>query len=49
MPCLETEEASGDPVVISRYLYKPDLEEETTHFNDNPLLHIFVAELSSGQ
>ena len=49
VPGPETEEASGDPVVITRYLYKPDLEEGTTHFNDNRRLHIFVADLSSGQ
>jgi dipeptidyl aminopeptidase/acylaminoacyl peptidase len=48
-PGPETEEASGDPVVITRYLYKPDLEEGSSHFNDNRRLHIFVAELSSGQ
>jgi Tol biopolymer transport system component len=48
-PGPETEEASGDPVVITRYLYKPDLEVGSSHFNDNRRPHIFVAELSSGQ
>jgi dipeptidyl aminopeptidase/acylaminoacyl peptidase len=48
-PGPEAAEASGDPVVITRYLYKPDFQEGLSHFNDNQRLHIFVAELSSGQ
>src|ERR1700751_398577 len=35
-------EASGDPMVITRYLYKPDAGEGMTRFNDNQRLHIFV-------
>src|SRR6267142_2631694 len=42
-------EASGDPMVISRYLYKPDAGEGLTRFNDNQRLHIFVVELASKQ
>jgi dipeptidyl aminopeptidase/acylaminoacyl peptidase len=42
-------EASGDPMVISRYLYKPDAREGMTRFNDNQRLHIFVVDLSSKQ
>src|SRR5882762_3872869 len=42
-------EASGDPMVISRYLYKPDAGEGMTRFNDNQRLHIFVVDLSSKQ
>lgn len=47
-PGPETEEASGDPVVITRYLYKPDFAEGNTRFNDNKRLHIFVADVASG-
>jgi hypothetical protein len=49
VPGPETAEAAGDPVVITRYLYKPDADEGMTHFNDNRRLHIFVAEIASGQ
>jgi dipeptidyl aminopeptidase/acylaminoacyl peptidase len=48
-PGPETEEATGDPVVIRRYLYKPDADEGMTRFNDNRRLHIFVADPASGQ
>jgi dipeptidyl aminopeptidase/acylaminoacyl peptidase len=40
-------EASGDPMVITRYLYKPDAGEGSTRFNDNQRLHIFVVDLAS--
>lgn len=39
-------EANGDPMVITRYLYKPDAGEGLTHFNDNQRLHIFVVDLA---
>jgi dipeptidyl aminopeptidase/acylaminoacyl peptidase len=42
-------EASGDPMVITRYLYKPDAGEGLTRFNDNQRLHIFVADVASKQ
>jgi dipeptidyl aminopeptidase/acylaminoacyl peptidase len=42
-------EASGDPMVITRYLYKPDAGEGLTRFNDNQRLHIFVVDISSKQ
>ena len=45
----ETKDASGDPMVITRYLYKPDYWEGNTHFNDNRRLHIFVVDLGSGK
>ncbi len=48
-PGPETEAASGDPVVITRYLYKPSNQEGLTHFNDNRRLHIFVVDLASKQ
>jgi dipeptidyl aminopeptidase/acylaminoacyl peptidase len=41
--------ASGDPMVITRYLYKPDAGEGMTRFNDNQRLHIFVVDLASKQ
>ena len=48
-PGPETRDATGDPMVITRYLYKPDYWEGSTHFNDNRRLHIFVADLGSGK
>jgi len=42
-------EASGDPMVITRYLYKPDAGEGMTRFNDNQRLHIFVVDVASKQ
>ena len=41
--------ASGDPMVITRYLYKPDYGEGMTRFNDNQRLHIFVVDIASKQ
>jgi dipeptidyl aminopeptidase/acylaminoacyl peptidase len=43
------DEASGDPMVITRYLYKPDAGEGMTRFNDNQRLHIFVVDVASKQ
>src|SRR6201984_728746 len=37
-------EASGDPMVITRYLYKPDAGEGMTRFNDNQRLHLFFVD-----
>src|SRR6266704_209654 len=48
-PGAETAEASGDPMVITRYLYKPDADEGMTHFNDNQRLHIFAVDVSTKQ
>jgi dipeptidyl aminopeptidase/acylaminoacyl peptidase len=42
-------EAAGDPMVITRYLYKPDAGEGMTRFNDNQRLHIFVVDVTSKQ
>lgn len=47
-PGPETRDAEGDPIVITRYLYKPDFSEGNSHFNDNRRLHIFLADLASG-
>src|SRR4051812_18978652 len=48
VPGPETADATGDPVVITRYLYKPDAAEGMTRFNDNRRLHVFVADVASG-
>ena len=42
-------EASSDPMVITRYLYKPDAGEGMTRFNDNQRLHVFVVDIASKQ
>jgi len=42
-------ETSGDPMVIRRYLYKPDAGEGLTHFNGNQRLHIFLVDITSRQ
>jgi len=39
----------ADPVVITRYLYKPDAGEGMTRFNDNKRLHIFLIEVATKQ
>ncbi len=46
-PGPETADATGDPMVITRYLYKPDAGEGLTRFNDNRRLHIFVVDIAS--
>ena len=48
VPGPETADAEGDPVVITRYLYKPDADEGMTRFNDNRRLHIFVWDSATG-
>ena len=45
----EAHDSTADPVVITRYLYKPDDSEGLTRFNDNRRLHIFVVEVGNGQ
>jgi Tol biopolymer transport system component len=39
--------ADGDPMVITRYLYKPTAAEGLTRFNDNKRVHIFVVDVAS--
>jgi dipeptidyl aminopeptidase/acylaminoacyl peptidase len=39
----------GDPIVITRYLYKPTASEGNSHFNDNRRLHIFVVDVATAQ
>ena len=48
-PGPEAEAASGDPVVITRYLYKPDADEGLTRFNDNRRRHIFLIDAAGGE
>jgi dipeptidyl aminopeptidase/acylaminoacyl peptidase len=43
----ETEAANGDPVIITRYLYKPTASEGMTRFNDNRRMHIFIADIAT--
>ncbi len=40
-------DANGDPMVITRYLYKPTASEGLTRFNDNKRIHIFVVDIAS--
>jgi dipeptidyl aminopeptidase/acylaminoacyl peptidase len=47
-PGPETGLASGDPMVITRYKYKPDYSEGMTRFNDNRRRHVFLADLATG-
>jgi dipeptidyl aminopeptidase/acylaminoacyl peptidase len=49
VPGPETADATGDPIVITRYLYKPDAAEGMTRFNDNRRLHLFTVDVASGQ
>jgi dipeptidyl aminopeptidase/acylaminoacyl peptidase len=42
-------DANGDPMVITRYLYKPDAGEGMTRFNDNQRLHIFTMDVATKQ
>jgi dipeptidyl aminopeptidase/acylaminoacyl peptidase len=39
--------ANGDPMIITRYLYKPTASEGLTRFNDNKRLHIFVVDVGT--
>src|SRR5437899_6110078 len=49
VPGPETAGATGDPIVITRYLYKPDAAEGMTHFNDNRRLHLFIVDVASAR
>lgn len=46
-PGPETDDANGDPMVITRYLYKPTATEGLTRFNDNKRLHLFVVDVAT--
>jgi dipeptidyl aminopeptidase/acylaminoacyl peptidase len=40
-------DANGDPMVITRYLYKPTASEGLTRFNDNRRMHIFIVDVAA--
>ena len=42
-------DANGDPMVITRYLYKPTASEGNTRFNDNRRLHLFIVDVATKQ
>lgn len=46
-PGPESGDANGDPMVITRYLYKPTAGEGLTRFNDNRRTHVFVADIGT--
>lgn len=48
-PGPEHGDANGDPMVITRYLYKPTAGEGLTRFNDNKRTHLFVADIGTRQ
>ncbi len=48
VPGPETKDATGDPVVITRYLYKPTAGEGNTRFNDNRRREVFVIDAAGG-
>ncbi len=48
VPGPETADATGDPIVITRYLYKPDAGEGDTRFNDNRRREIFLIDAAGG-
>ncbi len=48
-PGPESADAIGDPMVITRYLYKPTAGEGLTRFNDNRRTHLFVADIGTRQ
>jgi dipeptidyl aminopeptidase/acylaminoacyl peptidase len=48
-PGPETAAASGDPMVFTRYLWRPTAGEGIKPWNDNRRLHIFIVDISSKQ
>lgn len=46
-PGPEHASSSGDPMVITRYLYKPTAGEGLTRFNDNKRTHLFVVDVGT--
>jgi dipeptidyl aminopeptidase/acylaminoacyl peptidase len=45
----ESADANGDPMVITRYLYKPTAGEGSTRFNDNRRTHVFTVDVGTRQ
>lgn len=48
-PGPETAAADGDPMVFTRYLWRPTAAEGIKPFNDNRRLHIFIANVGTKQ
>jgi dipeptidyl aminopeptidase/acylaminoacyl peptidase len=48
-PGPETADTNGDPMLITRFLYKPTASEGKTRFNDNRRLHIFLLDVATGR
>ncbi|MGB6360367.1 MAG: hypothetical protein WBF30_16445, partial [Candidatus Acidiferrales bacterium] len=48
-PGPETADASGDPMVFTRYLWRPTAGEGIKPWNDNRRLHIFIVDVASKQ
>ena len=48
VPGPETADATSDPIVITRYLYKPDAGEGDTRFNDNRRRQVFLIDVAGG-
>lgn len=48
-PGLETTDATGDPMVFTRYLWRPTAGEGIHPWNDNRRLHIFIVDITSKQ
>src|ERR1043166_5441794 len=48
LPGSETQDVDGDPIVITRYLYKPDDSEGNSRLNDNKRLHLFLVDVGTG-
>lgn len=46
-PGPETDQAHGDPMVFTRYLYRPTASEGLHPFQDNRRTHVFVVDLAS--
>lgn len=42
-------DANGDPMVITRYAYKPTASEGLTRFNDNRRVHIYIVDVTTGK
>jgi len=40
-------DANGDPMVITRYAYKPTASEGLTRFNDNRRTHIYIVDVTT--
>ena len=49
LPGPETDDATGDPIYITRFLYKPTASEGNTRFNDNRRLHLFLLDVTTGR